>query len=146
MNLITRNPLIARNPFALLNELQRDAGRLFAGNDNGTALSNTDWIPATDIHEDKDGYHISVDLPGIKPEDIEVTAHAGVLSIRGTRQSVHHDKEQRRSEQVFGSFRREFTMPESADLDNVEAKTKDGVLEIRVPRVPKAEPRRISVQ
>lgn len=145
--------LITRNPFALINELQRDINRTFDSrlfpaltNGGDTALSNTNWAPAVDIHEDKDAYHISVDLPGVKPEEIDVTAHNNVLSIRGTRNVVNEDKEQKRSERVYGAFLREFSMPENADLDRIEAKSNNGVLDLYVPKTPKAEPKRITVQ
>lgn len=145
--------LITRNPFALINELQRDLNRAFDSrlfpaltNSGDTALSNTTWSPAVDIHEDSDAYHVSVDLPGVKPDAIDVTAHNNVLSIRGTRSIVNEDKEQKRSERIYGSFLREFSMPENADLDRIEAKSNHGVLDIRVPKTPKAEPKRITVQ
>lgn len=145
--------LITRNPFALINELQRDLNRTFDSRlfpaltqSTDTALSNTSWSPAVDIHEDQNGYHISVDLPGVKPEEIEVTAHNNVLSIRGTRNIINENKEQKRSERIYGSFLREFSMPENADLDRIEAKSNHGVLDLHVPKVPKAEPKRITVQ
>jgi HSP20 family protein len=145
--------LITRNPFALMTELQRDMNRIFdnrlfptLGNGQHSTLSNTDWIPVVDIHEDADGYHVSVDLPGVKPDDIEVTAHNNVLSIRGSRTEVSADKEQKRSERVYGTFLREFTMPDNADLDRIDAKSKNGVLDIFVPKAPKPEPKRITVQ
>lgn len=145
--------LMNRNPFVLINELQRDLHRAFDNrlfpaltNNGDTALSNTVWSPAVDIHEDKDAYHVSVDLPGIKPEEIEVTAHNNVLSIRGTRNVVNENKEQKRSERIYGSFLREFSMPEDADLDRIEAKSNNGVLDLHVPKTPKPEPKRITVQ
>jgi HSP20 family protein len=145
--------LITRNPFALINELQRDLNRAFDSRlfpalttNSDTAISNTSWSPAVDIHEDQNTYHISVDLPGVKPEEIEVTAHNNVLSIRGTRSVVNEDKEQKRSERIYGSFLREFSMPEDADLDRIEAKCNHGVLDLSVPKVPKSEPKRITVQ
>ena len=145
--------LITRNPFALMNELQRDLNRVFDSRlfpsltqSGETTMSNTTWAPAVDIHEDKDAYHVSVDLPGVKPEEIEVTAHNNVLSIRGTRNVIHDDKEQKRSERIYGSFLREFSMPENADLDRIEAKTNHGVLDLCIPKTPKAEPKRITVQ
>jgi HSP20 family protein len=142
--------LITRNPFYLLNELQRDLNRAFDtrlyGNSNSTTLSNSDWAPTVDIHESADGYHLSVDLPGVKPEQIEVTADKGVLSIRGTREAVHEDKDLKRSERFFGSFQREFSMPENADLDRIEAKSNHGVLSVFVPKSAKVEPKRITVQ
>lgn len=145
--------LITRNPFALINELQRDLNRAFDNrvypgltNNGDTTLSNTSWSPAVDIHEDQNSYQLSIDLPGVKPEDIEVTTHNNVLSIRGTRKLVNEDKEQKRSERVYGEFLREFSMPENADLDRIEAKTNHGVLDLNVPKIPKAEPKRITVQ
>jgi len=148
--------LVTRNPFYLVNELQRDinrtfGSRLFTALNNKSSLSdnslnNTDWSPTVDIHENADGYHLSVDLPGVKPEQIDVTADKGVLSIRGTRETVHEDKELKRSERFFGSFLREFSMPDSADLDRIEAKSNQGVLNIFVPKIAKVEPKRITVQ
>lgn len=146
--------LITRNPFYLINEIQRDLNRVFdtrlSGNSQnlltGNSLNNVDWSPTVDIHENADGYHLSVDLPGVKSDQIDVTADKGVLSIRGSRESVHEDKEQRRSERFYGSFLREFSMPDNADLDRIEAKSNHGVLEIFVPKVAKVEPKRITVQ
>jgi HSP20 family protein len=138
--------LIARNPFALINELQRDMSRFFPAVADDAAVNSSDWLPAVDIHEDRDSYQLLVDLPGISADNIAVTAHNGVLSISGKREAVQRDKERKRAERVFGSFLREFRMPENADLDNVQAKSKDGVLEVVVPKIPKAEPKRITVQ
>lgn len=142
--------LITRNPFYLINELQRDLNRAFDArlyaNQNSNSLSNADWSPTVDIHENAEGYHLSVDLPGVKPEQIDVTADKGVLSIRGSREAVHEDKDLKRSERLFGSFQRDFSMPENADLERIEAKTNQGVLSIFVPKTAKAEPKRITVQ
>jgi len=144
--------LISRNPFALINELQRDMNRIFDSrlfptvNTGETSVATSDWVPEVDIHEDPKTYFVAVDLPGIKPESIEVTAHNGVLSIRGSRERIHQDKEQKRAERSFGTFLREFTMPDNADLDSVQAKTENGVLEIQIPKIAKAEPKRITVQ
>ena len=139
---------ISRHPLSVFGELQRDVNRMF---DNRlfpatqNLVANADFLPAVDIHENKDAYLIAVDLPGLKPEEIQVSAHNGVLSISGKRETVHEDKEQKRSERFFGSFLREFSMPENADLERVEASSKNGVLELRVPKVTKPEPKRISV-
>ncbi|MET0378203.1 MAG: Hsp20/alpha crystallin family protein, partial [Spongiibacteraceae bacterium] len=68
-----------------------------------------------------------------------------VLSISGKREGVYEDKDQKRSERFFGSFLREFSMPENADLDLVQANSKHGVLELRIPKSTKPEPRRVEV-
>jgi HSP20 family protein len=143
--------LITRNPFYLINELQRDLNRafdsrLYSSSQNGTSISNADWSPTVDIHENADGYHLSVDLPGVTPDQIEVTADKGVLSIRGSRSTEHEDKDLKRSERFFGSFQREFSMPDNADLERIEAKSNHGVLTVFVPKTAKVEPKRITVQ
>lgn len=142
--------LITRNPFYLINELQRDLNRAFDARlhakQNNNSSSTADWSPTVDIHESADGYHLSVDLPGVTPEQIDVTADKGVLSIRGSREVAHEDKELKRSERSFGSFQREFSMPENSDLEHIEAKSNHGVLTIFVPKTAKVEPKRITVQ
>lgn len=142
--------LLSRSPFGLLNEIQRDMNRLFDARllpVNGELMTGSErWVPAVDIHEDDKAYHVSVDVPGIPSKDIEVTAHDGVLRISGKRELVNEDKDAHRIERSFGSFLREFRMPENADLDHVEARNKDGVLDIVVPKVAKPEPKRIEVR
>lgn len=141
--------LITRSPLSLFGDLQRDMNRLLENRlsqNSSNLITNSDWLPAVDIHEDKEAYVLAVDLPGINPEDIHVSTQNGVLSISGKRESVHEDKDQKRSERFFGSFLREFSMPENADLERVQASSKHGVLELRVPKSTKPEPRRIEVQ
>ncbi len=138
-----------RNPFHLFNELQRDMNRLFDSRllpATGTAtLSSSDWAPTVDIHEEAEAYQIAVDLPGVEPSTIDVVAHNGVLSIRGTREATREEKTLKRSERVFGSFLREFSMPEDADLDGISATNRHGVLEIRVPKRAASQPKRIVI-
>lgn len=138
-----------RNPFHLFNELQRDMNRLFDSRllpATGTAtLSSSDWAPTVDIHEEAEAYQIAVDLPGVEPSTIDVVAHNGVLSIRGTREATREEKTLKRSERVFGSFLREFSMPEDADLDGISATNRHGVLEIRVPKRAASQPKRIAI-
>lgn len=142
--------LVTRNPFSLLDDIQRDMNRLFdrrlqAGSEPSSVRS-CDWLPTVDIHEDAASYHLAVDLPGVNRDEIEVTAHNGILSIKGTRHAVHEDKEQKRSERYFGTFLREFSMPENADLENIQARCENGVLALHVPKVVEAEPKRVTVQ
>lgn len=142
--------LIARGPFGLLNELQRDMNRLFDSRllpTNHELLGDPDrWVPAVDIAEDDKAYHLTVDVPGIPARDIEITAHDGVLSIRGQREAVHKDKETHRVERAVGAFLREFRMPQDADLEQVEARNADGVLTVVVQKVARPEPRRVEVK
>ena len=88
------------------------------------------------------------DLPGVTPKDIEITAEKGVLALRGSRnfEQKTDDGHYSRIERVSGKFVRTFSLPENVATDQINAKFKDGVLELTIPKIAKAEPRRIEVQ
>ncbi|MCX4190968.1 Hsp20/alpha crystallin family protein [Methylophaga sp. OBS1] len=135
-------------PLSLLDELQREMNSLFQTPTTESSFNSEEWSPAVDISEDQDKFTIHADLPGVKSEDIEVTAENGILTIKGERQG-HKEEEKdnyRRVERFSGSFIRRFTLPERADLDNIAAKTRDGVLELTIPKSVEAKPRRIEVK
>lgn len=135
-------------PLSLLDELQREVSTLF----NTPTLANNfgieEWSPAVDIKETKNNFIIHADLPGVKSDDIEVTAENGVLTIKGERESEKKEEKDdyKRVERFSGSFMRRFTLPDNADLDHISAKTKDGVLELLVPKVEKTKAKRIQVK
>jgi HSP20 family protein len=87
-------------------------------------------------------------LPGVKSEDIEVTAENSVLTIKGDRESEKKEEKDNysRIERFSGSFMRRFTLPTSADLDHISAKTKNGVLELHIPKTEKAKTKRIEIK
>lgn len=135
-------------PLSLLDELQREMGSLFRTPTIESSFSTEEWSPAVDIKEEDDKFTIHADLPGVKSEDIEVTAENGVLTIKGERESHKEEEKEnyRRVERFSGSFMRRFTLPERADLDNISAETKDGVLELTIPKSPESKPKRIDVK
>ena len=105
------------------------------------------WAPALDVHEDKDGFTIRAELPGMKREDIEVSLHEGSLSISGERKSEerHDDAEAYRTERFFGRFQRTVTLPTAVAADKVKAAYKDGVLTVTLPKTEEAKPKQIEV-
>lgn len=105
------------------------------------------WAPAVDLKENKKGYVIRADLPGIESKDIDVTLENGVLTIRGERQEERREEgdDVHRIERFSGSFARQFSLPDAAE-DGVEAKMKDGVLEVRIPKSEKATARKIEIK
>ncbi len=107
-----------------------------------------DWMPAVDVKEDDKAYMIKADIPGVSPEDVEVTMERGVLTIRGERKSERKEERDNyhRIERFSGSFSRRFTLPDAADSDGVEADMKDGVLQVRIPKQEKAVSRRINIK
>ena len=139
-------------PWNLLNLLQRDldpfAGRrldLADGNGNGSSVA--DWVPAVDIVEKSDSYVLRADVPGVAPEDIEVHMEKGVLSLSGERHSEKTDESEgmRRVERVSGKFYRRFTLPETADAEEITAHSANGILEVRIPKQATVQSRRITV-
>lgn len=135
-------------PPSLLDELQRDISTLFNAPTLATNFGSEEWAPAVDIKETKNDFVIHADLPGVKSEDIDVTAENGVLTIKGQRESEKKEEKDdyKRIERFSGSFMRRFTLPTSADLDHISAKTKDGVLELHVPKTAKAKAKRIEIK
>jgi HSP20 family protein len=107
----------------------------------------TAWAPALDISERKDAYLVSVELPGLKPEDLDITMEDGLLTIQGERQFTHDSSEQQfhRVERRYGAFRRSITLPAHVTAEGIQASFEDGVLQILVPKMEEAKPKRIQV-
>ncbi len=94
------------------------------------------FIPTVNTREDDSAYYIEVDLPGVKKEDIEITTEDNVLTISGERKVRDEIKEDDyyKVESVYGTFSRSFTLPENVDVNKIEAKNENGVLEIVIPK------------
>jgi HSP20 family protein len=128
--------------------LRREIDRLFEDT-FGRDSARTGWAPAIDVREDGKEIVLEVELPGIKPSDVEVTAENGVLTIRGEKQSTTtEDKEGRYhvTERSYGSFTRSFQLPNGVDDRRIEAEFSDGLLLVHVPKAALAQPRRIEIR
>ncbi len=124
------------------------SSKALADNDNDYSnVVTSRWSPAVDIKEEEDRFLITADLPGVDPKDIEITMDNGVLTIKGERQSEAREEKEgyKRVERVSGSFYRRFSLPDTADAERIEAKGKDGVLEVILPKHEKMQPRKIQV-
>ncbi len=147
--------LIRYEPYTLLNQLQKEFFKSTLSdqfiresvNEDANDVSISHWRPAVDIKEEKDRYVIHADLPGVEAKDIEITMEDGVLTLKGVRANEKTDSREgyKRVERVRGTFSRSFSLPDTADSAKVEAKSKDGVLEIVLPKLEKSQPRRIMV-
>ena len=135
--------VVRYEPWGLLNRLRRELDQNFE-----TAAHDASWTPAVDIHEEPKQFVVHADLPGVKPADIEITADKGVLTLRGARnfEQKSDDGHYSRVERVNGKFLRTFSLPDNVQTDAIRAQFKDGVLELTIPKIAKAEPRRIEVQ
>ncbi len=141
MKLMTyQRPGLAWPTFGRLASLQDELDQLFE-----SPLQA--WAPALDVHEDKDGFTIRAELPGMKREDIEVSLHNGALVISGERQSekISDGTEVHRQERYYGKFSRALTLPTAVAGDKVKAAYKDGILTVTLPKAEEAKPKQISV-
>jgi len=96
-----------------------------------------DFSPAINTREGEYAYHVEVDLPGIKKEDITIQIEDNKLVISGERKVKEEIKEENyyKVESSFGTFSRSFSLPDDADIENIHAESKDGVLEVVVPKL-----------
>jgi HSP20 family protein len=117
------------------------------GQPQGSATA-TAWAPALDISERKDAYLVTVELPGVEAEDLEITMEDGLLTIQGERHFAHDSPEQQfhRVERRYGAFRRSITLPAQVQAEQIEATFENGVLQIVVPKMEEAKPKRIQVR
>lgn len=143
-------------PWSLLDRFQQQLNQLgyadrqlsTEGVNDASNIVTSHWRPAVDIKEETNRFLITADLPGVDPKDIEITMENGVLTIKGERTSEATEEKDgyKRVERVSGTFYRRFSLPDSADAENIEATGKDGVLTITLPKHEKVQPRRIEVK
>lgn len=152
---LTRNPRsgLARSEWSrdpLWNFVDRFFSDSFPGfetESSDLAPVNRSWMPPVDIYETEEGFVATADLPGLGKKDIDVSLEGNVLTISGER-SYEKSGEQgafRRIERAYGNFRRSFTLPAGVDATKVDAKFKDGVLTLTLPKSETAKARKISV-
>lgn len=101
----------------------------------------TDFTPTVNTREGEHAYHVEVDLPGVKKEDINVDVKEGVLTISGERKTKDEVKEEDyyKAESSYGKFERSFSLPDNVDVENIHAESEDGVLEVVIPKFEKVE-------
>jgi HSP20 family protein len=114
----------------------------------GRAFSRDTWVPALDVRESQDRFDVTVDLPGLEPDDVNVTFEDGMLSISGKREFSAEDRGDtwHRIERSFGTFARSMRLPQTADTERIEATFDKGVLTVSVPKTEQAKPKTIEVR
>ncbi len=139
---------VYRDPMDTFRQFSGELDRMFNTNAAGYSDTATDWVPAVDIKEAKDAYEVVADVPGVEPKDIDVSLEDGVLTVKGERKSVTKEEDTgfTRTERAYGSFYRRFTLPDTADAENITAKTEHGVLKLHIPKKEKVLPKKISVE
>jgi HSP20 family protein len=129
--------------------LNRVLDQAFTGNAGNTG--SRVWVPAMDVAERGDAYVVITELPGVTPEQVDVSFEQNILTIRGSKPAsfdVANEGELRlfAAERVSGSFERSVRLPEFVDADRIQASYTNGLLTITVPKAEAAKPRRIELK
>jgi HSP20 family protein len=140
-----------REPVSLfgLQRLNRILDEAFAGAafpEQGSVITSTLFAP-TDVSEDENALQITMELPGVDPDDVRLSLENNVLTIRGEKKQQFDENNERvhRFERVYGVFERTFVLPNTVDPDRIEARFENGVLIVRIPKAERARPREIRV-
>ncbi len=127
------------DPFRELQNLEHEVNRLFRRQLSGASRSEQDltasqFAPPVDVYEDDSKLSIKMDVPGIDAKDLDIRVDGNLLSVSGERKFESEEKKEnfRRVEREYGSFSRSFTLPASADTDNISANFENGTLRIDI--------------
>lgn len=139
-----------RRPSNALTPLRRELDRLFddyLSTRQGGGRGSVVWTPRMDVAETEDAYQVSMDLPGLAKEDVQINYQQGQLIISGERSETSEEKEPQfhRRERFSGGFYRSLALPQNVSPDEIEASFSDGVLSVRVPKAAESKPRRIEI-
>lgn len=145
----TRRPLETFHSLRRLNSALDDAlGSWPLQQDDGGSSITSAWYPACDVFEDKDAVKIIAELPGVRPDDVQLTLENNVLTIRGEKKQHSEERNDRvhRYERSYGFFERAFALPSSVDAEKISAEFGNGLLTVAVPKAERARPREIPVR
>lgn len=116
--------------------------------DKGWRNAEPSFVPAVDVVEGPDAYRLRVELPGVTKENVNVEVKENRLLLNGKKEAVVQGEEgaYRYVEARYGTFSRAFELPRNAKSDAIEAEFKDGVLQLRIPKVDEAKPKSIVIK
>ena len=138
---------VARTPYDALFGVRRELDRMF---EQATSGYERTWDAPAEVIETQDEIRFSIEVPGMRPEDIDLTIESGVLTVAGekrlSRREGETDDQYRLFERKYGRFSRSFRLPPTVATDRVNATCENGVLTITLPRAEEARPRKIEVR
>ena len=155
MSTLTRwEPFTRWNPLKELEEMEKRLSTIFgrpimgSNGESKEAISVTEWSPLVDITEDDKEYVVKAEIPEMKKEDIKINVHDDVLTVSGERKYEKEEKTKKfhRVERAYGSFMRNFALPENADGSKISAEYKDGMLKVHLPKSEQAKKKAVEVK
>jgi HSP20 family protein len=137
--------MVRWDPFSEMMTVQRDMNRLFSSLGMPLYASKGDgervaWMPTIDVMRKGDDLLIRAEVPGVKPEDIDISVTDDVLTIKGKReeQAEQREGEYIRKESMFGAFERQVMLPQGVQAGDIRADYHDGILQVTVPGAAKS--------
>ena len=112
------------------------------------SMPELDWNPSIDVSESDEVIVVKAEVPGVSPEDIDISLDDNNLIISGEKKQESEEKERNyyRVERSYGSFRRSIALPSAADVDSIKASSKDGILSIVIPKSDERKNRKIEIE
>jgi len=126
--------------------LQEELDRFFGKPQYDLGLTGPNVFPFVNVFTDQDGLVVQAEVPGIKPEQLQVQVENGRLTISGERTPAHPEASYHRRERAYGRFSRTIQLPRDLDTQQVAAELRNGLLTIRIPKQAAAKPRQINVK
>ncbi len=146
MSIVRWSP--ARELLGFQNEVNRVFDHFFGRDPLETSYRRSAWEPSVDIGESEEDFLVTADLPGLTKDDVKISYEDGVITLRGEKKQEKEEKGKNyhRVERSYGQFERSFRLPTRIDVGKIEAKFKDGVLQLRLPKVEEAKPKEIPIK
>ena len=146
MTLVRCNP--ARDLWRMRDDMDKVFSQFFSRPYDGDEFPEVDWSPRVDISEKDAEYLVRADLPGLSKEEVKITLHDNVLTIRGEKKEEvkEESKNYHLCERRYGKFMRSFRLPTQVDNLKIDANFKDGVLTIALPKSEAAKPKEIEIK
>jgi len=143
----TLSPLFGRDPFRALQEQMDDLIARFESEWNGEPVGGL-TVPSLDVSETEDALQVRMDMPGIKPDDIDIEVSGNTLRISGERKEEKQEqgKTVHRVERRYGTFARAVTLPCPVNEDEIDAECREGVLTVTLPKTEQARTKKIKVK
>jgi HSP20 family protein len=133
---------------AVSDDIDSAFGRMMRGWVSPVSFSEFDWNPRIDVSESDDEIVVKAEIPGVDPDDVDISIDESNLIISGEKKQESEEKGKNfyRAERSYGSFRRSFALPSGVDVEQVKASSKDGVLSIVIPKSNVSKSRKVEVE
>ncbi len=115
-------------PLSLLEGLDKDFDKLFYPN-----VKSSKWKPLSRVKEEKNHYHLALDIPGVDKEQLKVELKDQIISVSGERKDLF--KSENVETQDYNCFEQHFSLPKDSNLDEIEVNQNNGVLDIIIPKI-----------